>query len=152
MSGGGVLARSRPYSSLLFSCSPALFFPPAGGKNGGGGIRTPGAVSRTPVFKTGPFSRSGTPPDGCCGESCPLLESHRSGKTKFKRRGTFNHESSNKTTTPQAPYRSPGRPGSRWPALSELPLHILHDTRPPPPDHCCGSCESRVARSPIKTV
>lgn len=34
--------------------------------NGGGGIRTPGAVSRTPVFKTGPFSRSGTPPERYC--------------------------------------------------------------------------------------
>ncbi len=32
--------------------------------NGGGGIRTPGTLSGTPVFKTGPFNHSGTPP-GC---------------------------------------------------------------------------------------
>lgn len=32
---------------------------------GGGGIRTPGTVARTTVFKTVPFSRSGTPPLFC---------------------------------------------------------------------------------------
>ena len=30
--------------------------------HGGGGIRTHGTVSRTPVFKTGAFNRSATPP------------------------------------------------------------------------------------------
>ena len=33
-----------------------------GFSNGGGGIRTPGTLSGTPVFKTGPFNHSGTPP------------------------------------------------------------------------------------------
>jgi hypothetical protein len=31
-------------------------------KSGGGGIRTHGTANRTPVFKTGPFDHSGTPP------------------------------------------------------------------------------------------
>ena len=35
---------------------------------GGGGIRTHGTLSRTPVFKTGAFDHSATPPD------CLLLE------------------------------------------------------------------------------
>src|SRR5438067_8678160 len=30
--------------------------------SGGGGIRTLGTLARTPVFETGPFNRSGTPP------------------------------------------------------------------------------------------
>gem|GEM_PF-2367450 len=30
---------------------------------GGGGIRTPGGVAPTPVFKTGAFDHSATPPD-----------------------------------------------------------------------------------------
>ncbi len=33
---------------------------PAG--SGGGGIRTPGRVTPSPVFKTGAFNRSATPP------------------------------------------------------------------------------------------
>ena len=32
---------------------------------GGGGIRTHGTISRTPVFKTGALNRSATPPDDC---------------------------------------------------------------------------------------
>ena len=32
------------------------------GSYGEGGIRTPGQVTLTPVFETGPFSRSGTSP------------------------------------------------------------------------------------------
>ena len=32
--------------------------------SGGGGIRTHGALARPLVFKTNPFDRSGTPPDG----------------------------------------------------------------------------------------
>ena len=36
---------------------------PSAGKHGGeGGIRTPGDPKATPVFKTGPFNRSGTSP------------------------------------------------------------------------------------------
>lgn len=31
-------------------------------QNGGGGIRTPGTLAGTTVFKTVPISRSGTPP------------------------------------------------------------------------------------------
>ena len=34
----------------------------AGSGNGGGGIRTRGPRERTPVFKTGAFDRSATPP------------------------------------------------------------------------------------------
>ena len=33
-------------------------------RGGGGGIRTHGGVSPTPVFKTGTFDRSVTPPTG----------------------------------------------------------------------------------------
>ena len=32
------------------------------GNGGGGGIRTHGTISRTPVFKTGALNRSATPP------------------------------------------------------------------------------------------
>lgn len=46
------------FSPVLLLCSPRV--------NGGGGIRTPGALSRTTVFKTVPFSRSGTPPVDFC--------------------------------------------------------------------------------------
>ena len=35
--------------------------------SGGGGIRTHGALARPTVFKTVPFDRSGTPPDGSVG-------------------------------------------------------------------------------------
>ena len=34
-----------------------------GSSGGGGGIRTRGALTDTPVFETGPFNRSGTPPN-----------------------------------------------------------------------------------------
>jgi hypothetical protein len=38
----------------------------SGVSGGGGGIRTHGTVSRTPVFKTGALNRSATPPRYCC--------------------------------------------------------------------------------------
>jgi hypothetical protein len=34
--------------------------------SGGGGIRTHGTLARPTVFKTAPFDRSGTPPEGHC--------------------------------------------------------------------------------------
>src|SRR3954471_20555111 len=42
--------------------------------SGWGGIRTPGAVSHTPVFKTGALNHSATQPDGDCNEYCIFLE------------------------------------------------------------------------------
>jgi hypothetical protein len=35
-------------------------------EDGGGGIRTHGALSDATVFKTAPFDRSGTPPETEC--------------------------------------------------------------------------------------
>jgi hypothetical protein len=37
------------------------------GSGGGGGIRTHETVARLPVFKTGAFNRSATPPEGAAG-------------------------------------------------------------------------------------
>jgi hypothetical protein len=50
-------------TALLFACStaPLLCFLPSA-KNGGGEIRTHGTLAGPPVFKTGAFGRSATPP------------------------------------------------------------------------------------------
>src|ERR1700732_3202045 len=43
--------------------------------SGGGGIRTRGALARTPVFKTGAFDHSATPPGSC--DAILALDSRR---------------------------------------------------------------------------
>ena len=40
---------------------------------GGGGIRTHGTLSRTPVFKTGAFDHSATPPQHAPHRGMPLI-------------------------------------------------------------------------------
>jgi hypothetical protein len=59
--GGGIRARKRAKraegsaTDLLIQTGPE-------GPGGGGGIRTHGTLASTPVFKTGAFNRSATPP------------------------------------------------------------------------------------------
>ena len=50
---------------------------------GGGGIRTHGTLSRTPVFKTGAFDHSATPPVGPCYRPDP--DSERANRSRMGR-------------------------------------------------------------------
>ena len=66
-------SRSRPRARSPTSNQQPRADP--GSANGGGGIRTRGPLSRTPVFKTGALNRSATPPD----RNLTPARSHTSG-------------------------------------------------------------------------
>src|SRR5437763_4728808 len=56
----GPQAVDQPTAAGVVQPAPVIARPPR--ESGGGGIRTRGPVARTPVFKTGAFNRSATPP------------------------------------------------------------------------------------------
>src|SRR5712691_2465365 len=80
----------RPFSPVRFRsknrriCGKFLGFPPHGGtpslllrlRGGGRGIRTPGTLSGTAVFKTARFDRSRIPPRQTSGDFSPVYNSH----------------------------------------------------------------------------
>jgi hypothetical protein len=123
---------------------------------GGGGIRTPGAVSRTTVFKTVAIDHSATPPAHPIQFS--LASSGRAGGTRTPNRRFWRpllYQLSYRPSPSSSPSFHIGQERLRVPAV-KINQATMSDTRPAPmvrpPSRMANRCPFSIATGAINSI